>query len=81
MGIIKLICTDDIEVKDEDMNFPEDADLYKSPGTSRKRNIQTPGLALWDVGSVVELMPDVTKITLSISELRDKIKSVSDKKE
>ena len=80
MGIIKLVCTDDIEVKEEVITpLPDD---YPSPSNrypGRKGGIPSP--ALWDVGSVVELSPDVTKITLSISELRDKIKCVSDQKE
>ena len=36
---------------------------------------------LWDAGNVVELSPDISKISISISELRDRVKNISAAKE
>ena len=59
--------------------LPDDPD----PGSDSRGKTKTKGpiagpspSPLWDVGQVVELTPDITKITLSVSELRDKIKNI-----
>jgi hypothetical protein len=78
-GLIKPVCTEDLEVREEVITpLPDDPDkLGGAHGRKmRPKYEQTPS-PLWDVGKVVELAPDITKITVSVSELRDKIKNIS----
>ena len=84
-GLIKPICTDEIEVREEVITpLPDDFDTpprgargARGRGKVKASNRATPSPCLWDVGNVVELTPDITKITVSVSELRDRIKNIS----
>ncbi|XP_063694621.1 uncharacterized protein LOC134826246 [Bolinopsis microptera] len=81
-GLIKPICTDEIEVREEVIT-PLPDDFTTPPRGARgkvkasNRATATPSPCLWDVGNVVELTPDIIKITVSVSELRDRIKNIS----
>ena len=78
-GLIKPVCTEDLEVREEVITpLPEDEETARAArGKGKSVKITPSPSPLWDVGKVVELSPDITKITVSVSELRDKIKNIS----
>ena len=74
-GLIKPVCTEDLEVREEVITpLPDE---FEKIGRKTRPKPQPSASPLWDVGKVVELAPDITKITVSISELRDKVKNIS----
>ncbi|KAL5257871.1 hypothetical protein ACHWQZ_G012723 [Mnemiopsis leidyi] len=78
-GLIKPVCTEDLEVREEVITpLPDDEDIARvARGKGKSVKITPSPSPLWDVGKVVELSPDITKITVSVSELRNKIKNIS----